>query len=68
MPASSFGAVFQSVGLDSVSYKPQAASLTRTAWPTLGELIDANTRLLTFLDNGADLTQVPYLIDGGPYL
>jgi hypothetical protein len=63
MPPSSFGAVFQSVGLDSVSFKPPTASLARTAWPTLGELIDANTRLLTFLDNGADLTQVPYLID-----
>ncbi|KAF5312302.1 hypothetical protein D9619_002929 [Psilocybe cf. subviscida] len=63
MPASSFGAVFQSVGLDSVSFKPQTPSLPRTAWPTLGELIDGNTRLLTFLDNGADTTQVPYLID-----
>jgi len=63
MPASSFGAVFQTVGLDSVSYKPTMASLARTAWPTLGELIDANTRLLTFMDNAADLTQVPYIID-----
>jgi hypothetical protein len=63
MPASSFGTVFQTVGLDSVSFKPPTASLARTAWPTLGELIDANTRLLTFLDNAADLTQVPYLID-----
>jgi hypothetical protein len=64
LPSSQFGTVFQSVGLDKLSFAPASSPLTASAWPTLGSMIDAGTRLVTFLDNGADLTSVPYLIDG----
>ncbi|KAJ6504392.1 PLC-like phosphodiesterase [Mycena vulgaris] len=61
--AAKFGTVFASVGLDKLSYAPTSSPLTVSAWPTLGSMIDAGTRLVTFLDNAADLTSVPYLID-----
>jgi hypothetical protein len=60
---SDFDTVFQSAGLKSLSYSPPSASLPVSGWPTLSSLINANTRLLTFLDTGADFTSVPYLID-----
>ncbi|KAL8736300.1 MAG: hypothetical protein Q9166_000455 [cf. Caloplaca sp. 2 TL-2023] len=34
---------------------------TLDSWPTLGELIINNTRLIAFLDTGADQKRVPYL-------
>ncbi|KAL8674530.1 MAG: hypothetical protein Q9168_001048 [Polycauliona sp. 1 TL-2023] len=34
---------------------------TLDSWPTLGQLIANNTRLIAFLDSGADQVQVPYL-------
>jgi len=63
LPASSYDAVFKSVGLDSVSYAPPSSPIPASGWPTLGNLIDTGKRLLPFLDNGADLTSVPYLLD-----
>lgn len=62
--ASAFDTVFQAAGVSSMSYSPESAFLTFDAWPTLGTLIDAGTRLVTFLDNAADFTAVPYLLDG----
>ena len=59
-----FDTDFKSAGLDTMSYKPPAASMPAAAWPTLGTLIDAGTRLVTFLSTTADYTEVPYLIDG----
>lgn len=64
LPASAYGTVFARVGLDTISYAPTASPIPATGWPTLGTLIDSGKRLLTFLDNGADLAAVPYLIDG----
>ncbi|KAJ7161349.1 PLC-like phosphodiesterase [Mycena crocata] len=63
LQAAQYGTVFASVGLDKMSYAPSTSPLTASAWPTLGSMIDAGTRLVTFLDNAADLTSVPYLID-----
>lgn len=44
-------------------YSPTAGSLTINEWPTLGSLIDSGKRVLAFMDNQADFSQVPYLID-----
>ncbi|KAJ7675387.1 PLC-like phosphodiesterase [Mycena rosella] len=63
LAASNFGTVFAQVGLDKLSFAPSTSPLAATAWPTLGSMIDAGTRLVSFLDNGADPTSVPYLID-----
>jgi len=44
-------------------YAPTAGSLTINEWPTMGSLIDSGKRVLAFMDNQADFSQVPYLID-----
>ncbi|KAF8349695.1 PLC-like phosphodiesterase [Amanita rubescens] len=41
--ASQYDTVFKAAGLDTISY---------ANWPTLGSMINAGTRLVTFLDNG----------------
>ncbi|KAK7059192.1 hypothetical protein VNI00_001819 [Paramarasmius palmivorus] len=63
LQASEYDAIFKSVGLDQISYTPEQASQPASAWPTLGSLIDSGKRMLTFLDNGADSSTVPYLLD-----
>ena len=63
-PVTAFDAVFKTVGLDTMSYSPPTANLSIFDWPALGSLIDTGKRLLTFLDNGANFEEVPYIIDG----
>ncbi|KIK94109.1 hypothetical protein PAXRUDRAFT_143574 [Paxillus rubicundulus Ve08.2h10] len=62
-PPTSYDSVFKSAGLDTISYAPPSASIPAAQWPTLGTLIDAGTRLVTFMDASADFTSVPYIID-----
>lgn len=64
LPPSNYDTVFKAVGLDTVSYAPPTSVVPASGWPTLGDLIDSGKRLLTFLDNGADASSVPYLLDG----
>jgi hypothetical protein len=64
LPPTSFASVYQSVGLDALSYAPPSASLASSAWPTLGEMIDQGKRVVTFMDFEANYASVPYLIDG----
>lgn len=61
--AASFAAIYDAVGLATVSFVPSSQPLTYTAWPTLGSMIDSGKRLVTFLDNSADTATVPYLLD-----
>jgi len=63
LPATAFDAVFRAVGLDTISFKPTNSVTTVFNWPTLGSMIDSGQRLVTFIDNHADLTSVPYIID-----
>jgi len=60
---SAYDPVFKAVGLDKLSYAPTAAAVPASQWPTLGTMIDNGSRLVTFLDNAADITSVPYLLD-----
>lgn len=59
-----FDTVFKAVGLNTLSYSPPSANTSVGSWPSLGSLIDSGTRLITFMDTGADFTTVPYIIDG----
>ena len=59
-----YATVFESAGLDQVSYSPSTSTLSASSWPTLGEMIDDGKRLVTFLDNQADTSSVSYLVDG----
>lgn len=58
-----FQTIFQAAGLDKLAYSPAQAATSVDQWPTLGSLIDAGTRLVVFLDNSADFTAVPWIID-----
>ncbi|KAL8751156.1 MAG: hypothetical protein Q9199_006615 [Rusavskia elegans] len=58
---------FRSSGLDKYAYLPPAHPLPFDAWPTLEQLISAKTRLVVFMDYGADTTAVPYILDEFAY-
>lgn len=61
----SYAPIFEAAELVPLSYAPPSSSpIPATGWPTLGSMISSGTRLVTFLDTGADFTSVPYLIDG----
>jgi len=63
LPPTQWQTVYQNAGMDSISFAPTKSPLTFQEWPTLGEMIDSGKRVVTFLDNQADFTQVPYIID-----
>jgi len=63
LAATRFASVFVAAGVDSMSYSPQSAALPASGWPTLGSLVDAGTRLVTFLSTTANFDAAPYLID-----
>lgn len=71
VPVSAFNQVFTSTGLASYAYTPATNHTTQPmpldAWPTYSELIANNTRIVTFLDSGANVSQVPYLLDEFTY-
>ncbi|KAL1919385.1 uncharacterized protein VTP21DRAFT_2078 [Calcarisporiella thermophila] len=64
LPAATFAAVYKASGVLDLVY-------TRTAndknWPTLGELVSTNKRLINFIDVGTDPSQ-PWLLDHFTYI
>jgi len=63
LPPTQWQSLYQSAGLDTVSFAPSKSPLAASEWPTLGSMIDSGKRVVTFLDNQADFAQVPYIID-----
>jgi hypothetical protein len=63
LAATTFAQSFTSAGLDQYAYSPSSGALAVNDWPTMGSLIDSGKRVLAFLDNSGDFTQVPWLID-----
>lgn len=63
VPTSTFSTLYQDAGLVGMSYAPPNSVMAFSDWPTLGSMIDAGTRLVTFVSAGVDGT-VPYIIDG----
>lgn len=59
-----FAKVFADVGLDKMAFIPATSPKTLSIddWPTYAELIEAETRVVIFIDSGADETQVPYIL------
>ena len=66
VPVSMFDAAYTSSGLKSYAYIPPISPIAIDAWPTLQELITAGTRLIAFLDAGANAS-VPYILDEFTY-
>jgi hypothetical protein len=52
---------FESTGADKYAYSPDH-SLDKDQWPTLRELIDADNRLIVFMDYYSDTSKVPYIL------
>ncbi|GAA5986464.1 hypothetical protein JCM10908_003764 [Rhodotorula pacifica] len=50
-------------GLSKYVYTPTNVPIGYNAWPTLQEMINAGTRVVSFLAQNADVSSVPYLID-----
>ncbi|KAL2007895.1 hypothetical protein VTN00DRAFT_7877 [Thermoascus crustaceus] len=69
LPVSRFNQAFTSSGIKPYAFVPPSnlKALPMNAWPTLKELIDSGTRLVVFLDYGADVTTVPYILDEFAY-
>ncbi|KAI4174751.1 MAG: hypothetical protein LQ343_002122 [Gyalolechia ehrenbergii] len=67
--ATDFDKAFQQSGIIPYAYIPHSdpKKWTLDSWPTLGELIAANTRLIAFLDYGADQPKIPYLLNEFSY-
>ncbi|CRG83153.1 hypothetical protein PISL3812_00501 [Talaromyces islandicus] len=65
--ASDLNTIFEAAKLASYAYKPSSTSAT-TSWPTLHELISANTRLMTFVASLSSNTGATYLMDEFTYI
>lgn len=63
LPPTTFAQSFASAGLEQYAFAPEQATLTVSDWPTLGSMIDSGKRVVAFMDNTADFSQVPWLID-----
>jgi hypothetical protein len=57
-----FGAAFNSSGLSQFAYNPQTTQATSN-WPTLGEMISANTRLVSFVSNVDPSPNYPFILN-----
>ncbi|KAK1586029.1 PLC-like phosphodiesterase [Colletotrichum navitas] len=66
-PASAYGQVFESSGISKYGYKPSSASATSN-WPSLQSMIDADTRLVTFVASITPDTNYPYLLPEFAYV
>ncbi|KAI1331765.1 PLC-like phosphodiesterase [Xylariaceae sp. FL0255] len=67
IPITMFGDAFDSAGLTQYTFSP-SGTLAMGDWPTLGDLISAGTRLVTFMDYYADPSQVSYILDEFTYI
>jgi hypothetical protein len=63
--ASLFDSTFTAAGLKQYAFVPSTTPnmLSIGDWPTYAEMIAAGTRLVVFLDSGADESSVPYILD-----
>ncbi|RDW65549.1 hypothetical protein BP5796_10241 [Coleophoma crateriformis] len=67
LDASEFGSVFSSSGISKYGYTPSSTSAMST-WPTLQTLIDADTRLITFIASITYSSTYPYLLPEFTYV
>jgi hypothetical protein len=54
--------VFDQSGISAMAYVPPTLPEKRADWPTLGELIDSNKRVVVFFDAGADTSVVDFIL------
>ncbi|KAF1911215.1 PLC-like phosphodiesterase [Ampelomyces quisqualis] len=64
---SEFATTFQKSGILKYMYTPPSTSMNITEWPTLGEMILRNKRVVSFLDYGTNQEEVPWLLSEWGY-
>lgn len=64
---SELSTIFTSANITGYAYTPSFSGAT-TSWPTLQELIDKNTRLMTFIASLSSNSNAPYLMDEFTYI
>ncbi|KAJ2898537.1 hypothetical protein MKZ38_003828 [Zalerion maritima] len=66
-----FDEVFEKTGLGKHVFTPDTGEdgglLGMDEWPSLGELVDAGTRVVVFMDYHSDTSSVPYILDQFAY-
>lgn len=63
IPPAQLKTLFDNSGLGALAFTPSG-----TGWPTLGEMVGNDTRLVTFLSEGADVKAAPYLLPEFDYV
>jgi len=63
---SAYEAAIKAAGADKYAYAPKK-TLAIGEWPTLGEMIKQDKRLVVFMDYKSDMAKVPYILDEFTY-
>jgi hypothetical protein len=58
---------FENSGISKYLYTPPSTSMNISDWPTLGEMILKNKRVVAFLDYGTNQEEVPWLLSEWGY-
>ena len=64
--AATYGQIFEASGISTYGYTPKSTSATGD-WPTLQQMISANTRLVTFIASITYSPSYPYLLNEFTY-
>lgn len=62
IPVSEYLAPFEEAGLTKYIWSPPNLALNLSDWPTLGEMILRNRRVVVMLDYGTNQTEVPWIL------
>lgn len=66
-PVSDYVSPFEQSGMMKYVWTPPSAALNITDWPTLGEMILRNKRVVVMLDYGTNQTEVPWILSEFDY-
>ncbi|KAF9886820.1 hypothetical protein FE257_011067 [Aspergillus nanangensis] len=69
VPVTRFDETFNKADIKKYTFVPDSSPkvLAIDSWPTIGQLINKGTRLVVFLDYGANMNTVPYILDEFAY-
>lgn len=68
IPVKDYVQPFQQAGLQHYLWTPPSSSLNLTGWPTIGEMILRNKRVVVMMDYGTNQTEVPWLLSEFDYM
>lgn len=66
--ATDFGPVFEASGIDKYGYTPTGTDSSSVTWPTLQDMINADTRLVTFIASYTYSSDYSYLLNEWDYV